>query len=73
MEHHISLEEVRIAVRKQGKNKAPGSDGIGLGFHEANWATIQDDIGAMINQMFKGEKSVRATVSRIDLVPAQVK
>jgi len=28
------------------------SDGIGLEFYKANWATIQDDIGAMMNQKF---------------------
>jgi hypothetical protein len=44
--------EVHITVRKGGKNNAPGSDGIGLEFYKANWATIQDDIGVMMNQMF---------------------
>jgi len=41
---------------KRRKNKAPGSDGIGLQFYKANWATIQDDIGAMMNQMFMERK-----------------
>ena len=36
LEQPISLEEVHIAVRKGGKNKAPGSDGIGLEFYKAN-------------------------------------
>ena len=52
LEKPISLEEVHIAVRKGGKNKDPGSDGIGLEFYKENWAKIQDDIGAMMNQMF---------------------
>ena len=55
-EHPTSQEEVHIAVRKGGKNKAPGSDGIGLEFYQANRATIQDDIGAMMNQMFMERK-----------------
>ena len=56
LQQPISLEEVPIAVRKGGKNKAPGSVGIGLEFYRANWATIQDDIGAMMNQMFMERK-----------------
>jgi len=56
LEQPISLEEVHIAMRKGGKNKAPGSDAIGLEFYKANWATIQDDIGAMMNQMFMERK-----------------
>jgi len=50
------LEEVHIAVRKGRKNKASGSDGIGLEFYKANWATLQDDIAAMMNQMFMERK-----------------
>ena len=52
LEQPILLEEVHIAVRIGGKYTAPGSDGIGLEFYKANWATIQDDIGAMMNIMF---------------------
>ena len=59
LEQPISLEEVHIAVRKRGKNKAPGSDSIGLEFYKANWATIQDVIGVMMNQMFM-ERTVSA-------------
>ena len=51
LEQPISLKEVHIAVRKGGKNKAPRSDGIGLYFYKANWTTIENDIGAMTNQM----------------------
>jgi len=56
LEQSISLEEVHIAGTKGGKNKAPGSDGIGLEFYKAKWATIQDGIGAMMNQMFAERK-----------------
>ena len=56
LEQPISLEEVHIAVRKGGKNKAPGSDGIGLEFYKVNWATIKDDTRAMMNQMFMERK-----------------
>jgi hypothetical protein len=37
LEQPISPGEVHIAVRKGGKNKASGSDGIGLEFHKENW------------------------------------
>jgi hypothetical protein len=43
-EQPISMKEVHIALRKVGKNKAPGSECIGLEFHKAKWTTIQDDI-----------------------------
>ena len=55
LEQPISLEEVHISVRKGGK-KAPGIDGIGLEFYKANLATIQNDIGAMMNQMLMERK-----------------
>ena len=56
MEQPISLGKVQFAVRKGGKSKALGSDGIGLEFYKANWTTIQDDVGAMMNQMFMERK-----------------
>ena len=46
----VSLKEVHITVRKGGRNKAPGSDGIELEFYKLDWATIQDDIGAMMKK-----------------------
>jgi hypothetical protein len=36
LEQLSSLEEVRIAVRKIGKNKASGIDSTGLEFYKAN-------------------------------------
>ena len=51
LERPIFPEELHFAVRKGAKNKAPGSDGIGLEFYKTNWATIKDDISAKVNQM----------------------
>ena len=52
LEQPISPEEVHIAVRKGTANKATGIDAIGLEFCKANWATIIEDISAMMTQMF---------------------
>ena len=39
-------------MRKGGKKKAPGSDGLGLELYKANWAAIKDNIGKLMKQMF---------------------
>jgi len=52
LEQPITPEEVHIAVRKGGRKKAPGSDGLGLEFYKANWATNKDDMGELMNKMF---------------------
>jgi hypothetical protein len=52
LEQPINSKEVYIAVRKGGKKKAPGSDGLGLEFYKANWVTIKDDMSELMNQMF---------------------
>jgi len=65
LEQLISLEKIHIAVRKGGKNKAPGSCGIGLEFYKANWAMIQDDIGAMMNQMCMERKESAQQRNRV--------
>ena len=52
LEQPIIPEEVHIAMRKGGKKKAPGSDRLVLEFYKANWATIKDDMGELMNQMF---------------------
>lgn len=48
----ITPDDVSDALRKRGRNKAPGSDGIGLEFYSTNWAIIKDDISEIVNQMF---------------------
>jgi hypothetical protein len=52
LEKPITPEEIRAALKKGGRNKAPGSDGIGLEFYTTNWALIKEDIGEILNQMF---------------------
>ena len=38
--------------KEGGRNKAPGSDGIGLEFYTTNWKIIKEDIVEILNQMF---------------------
>ena len=52
LEQPISPEEVSNAMRKGGRNKAPGTDGIDLKFYKVNWETIRDDISDTMKQMF---------------------
>jgi hypothetical protein len=48
----ITPEEEHIAVWKGEEKKAPGNDGLGWKFYKANWATIKDDMGELMNEMF---------------------
>jgi len=51
-EKPITPEEIHTALQKEGRNKAPDSDGIGLEFYTTNWKIIKDDIAEILNQMF---------------------
>lgn len=52
LEQTITPEEIRAALRKGGRNKAPGIDGFGLEFYTTNWETIIEDLHEILNQMF---------------------
>ena len=52
LERPTTPEEILIALRTGGRNKAPGSDGIGLEFYSTNWETIRTDLHGILNQMF---------------------
>ena len=53
----IDVEEIRNALRVEGRNKATGSDGMGLQFYKANWTTLKDDLCTVTNQMYT-EKAI---------------
>jgi hypothetical protein len=59
LEQLITPEEEHIAVRKVRKKKAPGNDGFGWEFYKANWATIKDEMGELMNQKLLREKCHR--------------
>ena len=48
----IDMDEIRYALRKGKRNKAPGIDGIGLEFYVTNWTTIKEDLCTVLNRMF---------------------
>jgi hypothetical protein len=52
LEQQIRPEEISAALRKGGRNKSPGSDGIGKEFYTTNWEIIKEDIGQILNQVF---------------------
>jgi hypothetical protein len=50
--HPITPEEIRVALRKGGRNKVPGNDGIGLEFYTMKWGNIKEDLPEILNHMF---------------------
>jgi hypothetical protein len=52
LEQPITSEELYTAIQSGGRNKAPGSDGIGREFYITHWDTIREDLLEIMNQMF---------------------
>ena len=44
MDSDISIEEIRIALRKMNNNKSPGPDGISVEFYKLFWSIISKDL-----------------------------
>jgi hypothetical protein len=40
----LTTEELRHAVEKGGKKKAPGRDGISSAFFQTNWEVMKEDL-----------------------------
>jgi hypothetical protein len=51
-EQPITPEEIHAALQKGRRNKAPGSDGIGLEVYTTNWKIIKEEIAEILNQMY---------------------
>jgi hypothetical protein len=47
----ITQEELRAAITKGGKRKAPGPDGISAEFFKLHYDTIKEDRLEVVNQM----------------------
>ena len=52
LEETISLDEIQMAMKKGGHNKASGTDGFGLEFYTYNWKIIKEDIHEIMNRIF---------------------
>jgi hypothetical protein len=59
LERPITAEEIEAAVKKGGKRKVPGLDGLPLEFYSANWNTIKEDLVHVINSMFIGQATTQ--------------
>jgi hypothetical protein len=48
----FTQSEILKATNSGGHNRAPGRDGLGLGFYKATWAVIREDLGSILIDMF---------------------
>jgi hypothetical protein len=48
----FTQSEILKATKSGEHNRAPGRDGLGLGFYKATWAVIRGDLGSILNYMF---------------------
>jgi hypothetical protein len=56
LDQPITEEEIVRALKKCGKNKAPGDDGMCIEFYTENWETIKQDLLELLNQMFMQQR-----------------
>jgi hypothetical protein len=59
----ITEDELLQALKKGGKNKAPGGDGMCLEFYTENWPVIKQDLLELMNHMFM-ERGISTTQKR---------
>jgi hypothetical protein len=52
LQRPVMVEELRMAVLKGGKHKAPGPDGISSEFFKQHLDIIQDNLLGVVNDMF---------------------
>ena len=52
----LTAEELRCAVDKGEKKKAPGRDGISSVFFQVNWEVMKDDLRKLFSEMFLDRK-----------------
>jgi hypothetical protein len=48
----FTCDEIRTASKAGGMNRAPGLDGLGVGFYRATRELIRDDVVDICNTMF---------------------
>ena len=52
LETPFTLTEIHNAISTEGRNRAPGRDGLGIEFYKNTWAFIQDDLCSILNTLF---------------------
>jgi hypothetical protein len=52
----LTPEELRCAVDKRKKNKAPGRDGKSNAYFQVNWEIMKDDLYKLFSEMFLDRK-----------------
>jgi hypothetical protein len=52
----LTPQELRCAVDKRKKNKAPGRDGINNAYFQVKWEQMKDDLVKLFSEMFLDKK-----------------
>jgi len=52
LEDPITIDELRNSISKGKSQKAPGHDGIGLGFYKTEWEEMKHDLLQILNCMY---------------------
>ena len=56
LDRPLTSEELRYAVDKGEKKKAPGRDGINSAYFQVNWEIMKDDLRKLFSEMFLVKK-----------------
>ncbi|KAJ0984845.1 hypothetical protein J5N97_003201 [Dioscorea zingiberensis] len=54
LEQPFQEEEIRLAVKELGADKAPGPDGFPMTFYQQRWNIIKDDIRRLFDDFYQG-------------------
>lgn len=67
LHNHFSVEKIRSVVWQLGSWKAPGLDGIPIGFYKEHWDLVGQNIGHMVLSSLNGHSTL-AYINTIDIV-----
>lgn len=70
LEEEFSLEEIEFALKDSDPNKAPGPDGLNMGFLKTIWKLIRGDVLTLFEDFYNGINLPRGLNSSfIALIP----
>ncbi|KAE8655648.1 hypothetical protein F3Y22_tig00117021pilonHSYRG00103 [Hibiscus syriacus] len=73
LEKPFSEEEVWRAIADSDSNKAPGPDGLNLGFFKKFWSSLKEDIMLFFKDFFEGKEwDLEVNHSFISLIPKKI-